>query len=164
MSWLNKELLDALNKQLNQELQNAYLYLAIASYFDSVGLRGFAHYFKIQAKEEIEHAMKIYNYINSRGQRVELFDIPLAKKGWNSIVDVVREFYEAEKNNTERIWSLVDLARKHGDKATETFLQWFINEQVEEEEQAMDLLSKVELLKDSPVGILTLDRFLSERK
>lgn len=161
---MNRELLSALNKQLNYELQNAYLYLAIASYFDSMGLRGFAHYFKVQAREEVEHALKIYDYINSRGEKVELYDIPVLKREWSSVLDAAKEFYEAERNNTQRIWSLVDIARKHGDKATEAFLQWFINEQVEEEEQAMDLLSKVELVKDNPVGVITLDKILSERK
>lgn len=161
---MNNELLNALNKQLNQELRNAYLYFAMAAYFDSEGLRGFAHYFKLQAKEELEHALRIYEYINSRGERVELYDVQLPKRNWGSVVEAVRDFYEAERSNTQRIWDLVDLARRLGDKATEAFLHWFINEQVEEEEQAMDLLKKVETLKDNVVGILTLDRFLSERK
>lgn len=161
---MDRELLNALNQQLNQELQNAYLYFAMAAYFDNLGFKGFSHYFKVQAREELEHALKIYEYINSRGERVDLYDVRLARKDWSSILEAIRDFYNAEKANTQRIWSLVDLARKYGDKATEAFLQWFINEQVEEEEQAMDLLNKVELVKDNPAGLLTLDRFLSERK
>ncbi|MEM0326064.1 MAG: ferritin [Desulfurococcaceae archaeon] len=161
---MNPELLSALNKQLNQELRNAYLYLAMAAYFDGLSLGGFAHYFKVQAREEVEHALRIYQFIVDRGQRVELDDIVLEKKNWSSILEAVRDFYEAEKSNTQRIWSLVDLARRTGDKAAEAFLQWFVNEQVEEEKSAMDLLAKVEMLKDNVVGILNLDRILAERK
>lgn len=161
---MNIELLNALNKQLNQELSNAYLYLSMAAYFDSLSLSGFSHYFKLQAEEELKHALKIYDYIVDRGERVELFDVHVPKKNWSSILEAIKDFYEAEKTNTQRIWGLLDLARTHGDKATEAFLQWFVNEQVEEEKQAMDLLSKIELIKDNVVGLITLDRILAERK
>ncbi|MEM4062285.1 MAG: ferritin, partial [Desulfurococcaceae archaeon] len=114
--------------------------------------------------EEVEHALRIYQFIVDRGQRVELDDVVLEKKNWSSVLEAVRDFYEAEKSNTQRIWNLVDLARRTGDKAAEAFLQWFVNEQVEEEKSAMDLLAKVEMLKDNVVGILNLDRILAERK
>lgn len=161
---MDQEVLDALSKQLNQELRNAYLYFAMAVYFDGMGLGGFAHYFKIQAREEIEHALKIYEYLNDRGVKPDLYDVALAKREWNSVVEAIRDFYEAEKTNTQRIWKIVDLARKHGDKATEVFLNWFINEQVEEEKQAYDLLMKIELIRDNIAALITLDRILSERK
>lgn len=161
---MNQEVLEALNKQLNQELANAYFYLAVAAYFDYNSLKGFANYFKVQAREEVEHAMKIYEYISARGARVDLRDVALPKKDWSSPLDAVRDFYEAERANTQRIWELVDLARKHGDKATEALLQWFVNEQVEEEEQALDLLSKVEMIKGDVGALLALDRVLAERK
>jgi len=161
---LSEELIRALNKQLNQELRNAYLYFAMAAYFEGLALTGFAHYFMVQAKEELDHALKFYEYITRRGWRVELYEVEPAKKNWNSVEEVVKDFYEAEKANTERIWSLVDLAKKHGDKATEAFLQWFVNEQVEEEEQAMELRAKVELVKDNIAALLALDRILAERK
>lgn len=161
---LDQEVLNALNKQLNQELQNAYLYLSMASYFDSINLSGFAHYFKVQAREELGHAMKIYSFIVDRGGKVELFDVPKPKSGWNSIVEAVEDFYNAEVANTKRIWSLVDLARSKGDKATEMFLKWFVDEQVEEEKNASELLAKVKMAKDSPAAILALDNMLAQRK
>lgn len=161
---LSGEVLEALNRQLNQELQNAYLYLSIASYFDELSLSGFAHYFKVQAREELEHAMKIYNYIIDRSGRVELFDVPKPKSSWGSILEVVEEFYRAETENTKKIWSLVELARSKGDKATESFLKWFIDEQIEEEKNAADLLAKVKLVKDSPAALLALDNMLAQRK
>ncbi|MEM4224676.1 MAG: ferritin, partial [Desulfurococcaceae archaeon] len=138
--------------------------LAMAAYFDGLSLEGFAHYFKVQAREEVEHALRIYQFIVDRGQRVEIDDVVLEKKNWSSVLEAVRDFYEAEKSNTQRIWNLVDLARRTGDKAAEAFLQWFVNEQVEEEKSAMDLLAKVEMLKDNVIGILNLDRILAERK
>ncbi|MEM4717430.1 MAG: ferritin [Desulfurococcaceae archaeon] len=161
---MNNELLNALNKQLNQELVNAYLYFSMAAFFDSQSLSGFSHYFKIQAKEELGHALKIYSYIIDRGGRVELFDVYIPKRTWNNVLEAIKDFYEAERENTKRIWNLLDLAKAHGDKATEVFLNWFVNEQVEEEKQAMDLLSKVELIKDNVIGLITLDRILAERK
>jgi len=161
---LNEEIIEALNKQLNQELKNAYLYFAMAAYFQGLALNGFAHYFMLQAKEELEHALKFYEYITRRGWRVELYEVTPVKKNWSSVEEAVKDFYEAERENTQRIWSLVDLARKHGDKATEAFLQWFINEQVEEEEQAIDLRTKVELVKGNIAALLALDRVLAERK
>lgn len=161
---MEREVIDALNKQLNQELRNAYLYLAMTAYFENLPLGGFAHYFKVQAREELEHAMKIFDYIVARGDRVELQDVPVPKKSWSSVLEAVRDFYEAERENTQRIWNLVEVARKHGDKATELFLNWFVNEQVEEEKQALDLLSKVEMVKDNVAALLALDRILAERK
>jgi ferritin len=161
---MNEEILKALNKQLNQELQNAYLYLSMAAFFDERSLTGFSHYFKVQAKEELGHAMKFYEYIVDRGGAVELYDVPAPSKKWSSIMDAIREFYDAEVSNTKRIWELVNIARKHEDKATEAFLQWFINEQVEEEKNASELLAKVKLIGDNVAAILTLDRVLAERK
>jgi ferritin len=161
---MSEEIIEALNKQLNQELRNAYLYFAMAAYFQGLALSGFAHYFMVQAKEEVEHALKLYEYLTKRGWRVELYEVTPEKKNWSSIEEAVRDFYEAEKSNTQRIWRLVELAQKQGDKATEAFLQWFVNEQVEEEEQAMDLRTKVELVKGNIAALLALDRVLAERK
>lgn len=161
---MHQEVLEALNKQLNQELRNAYLYFAMVAFFDRIALNGFANYFRVQSREELQHALKIYEYINARGGRVDLQEITLMKKDWNSVLEAIKDFYEAEKTNTERIWSLVDIAKKHGDKASEAFLQWFVNEQVEEEKQALELLNKLEIIKDDVAALLTLDRVLAERK
>ncbi len=161
---LVEEVLKALNKQLNEELRNAYLYLAMAAYFDEKGLDGFAHFFKVQAREELEHAMKIYEYIIARNGRIELYDVPKPEANWKDIVGVVEEFYRAEVENTKRIWELVDVAEKHGDKATVSFLKWFIDEQVEEEQLASDLKAKIEFVANNPPGILALNRELRQRK
>jgi ferritin len=161
---MSEEVVEALNKQLNQELRNAYLYFAMAAYFKSLALNGFAHFFMVQAKEEVEHALKIYEYITRRGWSVKLYEVVPEKTAWTSVEEAVKDFYEAEKRNTQRIWGLVELARKHGDKATEAFLQWFVNEQIEEEEQATDLRTKVELVKGNIAALLALDNILAQRK
>jgi ferritin len=152
------------NRQMNQELRNAYLYLAMAAYFDSLSLTGFAHYFKVQAREELGHAMKFYEFMVDRGWEVELQDVPKPKTKWGSVLEAAEDFLAAETENTKRIWRLVDLARGAGDKAAESFLQWFVSEQVEEEKSASELLAKVRMARDQPAALLALDRALAERK
>ncbi len=158
------ELQEALNKQLNRELRNAYLYLAISAFFEEKGLSGFAHYFRLQAKEELGHAMRIYKFLSDRSWKIELYDIPAPSKNWEKPIDAIREFVEAEKSNTRSIWELVDIARRIGDKATEQFLQWFVEEQVEEEKSALDLYTKLEMSGDNISALLVLDQLLAQRK
>jgi ferritin len=152
------------NRQMNQELRNAYLYLAMTAYFDSLSLTGFANYFRVQAKEELGHAMRFYDFMVDRGWEVELQEVPKPKTKWNSVLEAAEDFLAAETENTKRIWRLVDLAREAGDKAAENFLQWFVSEQVEEEKNASELLAKVRMARDQPAALLALDRALAERK
>jgi ferritin len=152
------------NRQMNQELRNAYLYLAMTAYFDSLSLTGFANYFRVQAKEELGHAMRFYDFMVNRGWEVELQEVPKPKTKWNSVLEAAEDFLAAETENTKRIWRLVDLAREAGDKAAENFLQWFVSEQVEEEKNASELLAKVRMARDQPAALLALDRALAERK
>jgi len=155
---------ELLNRQLNQELRNAYLYLSMASYLDNLGLKGFAHYFKVQAREELGHAMKIYEFINDLEGRVVPYDIPKPKDSWSSVLEAIKDFYEAEVENTRRFYELIDKAREEGNKAVESFLKWFIDEQVEEVSSASDLLAKVKLIGDQKHALLVLDSKLAERK
>uniref|UniRef100_A0A7C5YWE5 Ferritin n=1 Tax=Ignisphaera aggregans TaxID=334771 RepID=A0A7C5YWE5_9CREN len=161
---LDKKVEEVLNKQLNQELQNAYLYLSMASYFMSLNLSGFAHYFLVQAKEEVEHAMKIFRYISDRGGKVELYEIPRPRSNWSSIEEAIEDFYNSEVANSKRIWELVEVVNKIGDKATESFLKWFVDEQVEEERNSQELLTKIKMVKESPPALLMLDNILGQRK
>ncbi len=161
---LNDELLEALNKQLNAELYSAYLYLSMAAYFDYKGLKGFAHWMKKQAEEELEHAMKFYEYINDRGGRVVLDKIEKPPTDWDSVKQVFEHAYQHEKNVTESINKLVDLARKHDDKPTEVFLNWFVQEQVEEEKSFAEMLQLLEYTKETPQAILMLNAHLAQRK
>ncbi len=161
---IDEELLNELNKQLNSELYSAYLYLSMAAYFDYKGLKGFAHWMKKQAQEEVEHAMKFYEYINDRGGRVVLEAIEKPPTDWKTVTDVFRHALEHERRVTERIHRLVDLARKHDDKPTEVFLIWFVEEQVEEEKMFSEILQLLEYAGETPQAILMLNAHLAQRK
>ena len=161
---VDAKVLKALNEQLNSELYSAYLYLSMAAFFDSKGLSGFAHFMKVQAKEELEHAMKFYEYINSRGGRVELYAIQEPPREWASVTDTIRAALEHERSVTRAIHKLVDLAKEVDDKATEAFLHWFVGEQVEEEKMFSDILQLLEFAGETPQALLMLDAKLSERK
>ncbi len=155
---------EELNKQLNSELYSAYLYLSMAAYFDSMNLRGFASWMKVQAKEELEHAMKIYEYINDRGGRVKLDAIKAPPTQWSSVSEAIEHALRHEESVTESIGRLYRLAKELGDEATEVFLHWFINEQVEEEALFSDLLNKVKAAGEDPRALLMLDSVLAGRK
>ncbi len=161
---MDAKVLKALNEQLNSELYSAYLYLSMAAFFDSKGLSGFAHFMKVQAKEELEHAMKFYEYINSRGGRVELYAIQEPPREWASVTDAIRAALEHERSVTRAIHKLVDLAKEADDKATEVFLHWFVEEQVEEEKMFSDILQLLELAGETPQALLMLNAKLGERK
>jgi ferritin len=161
---MDKKLLEELNAQLNRELYNALLYLSMAAYFDHINLQGFAHYFRIQAKEEVEHAMKIYDFLNDRGERVYVEGIPKPKQEWSSPLEAIEDFYKAEVENSKKIYKIDDLAKKVNDKTVEHLMRWFVEEQIEEEKISSELLAKVKMLKDAPHGLYILDRELSGRK
>lgn len=154
----------AFNEQIKKELDSAYLYLSMATYFDSQNLEGMAHWMKVQAKEEYKHAMKFYEHINERGGRVELFALEKPAKEWAGPFEVFKHVYEHEQKVTASIYSLVELAKKENDHAAYNFLQWFVSEQVEEESSALKILQTLEKIKDSPVGIIMMDRELAKRE
>lgn len=160
----SQKMLNALNRQLNRELYSAYLYLAMASYFDNLGLKGFAHWMKVQAKEELEHAMKFYEYINDRGGRVVLEDIEAPPQEWNNITEVFEKALEHEKKVTKSIHDLVELAKQENDIATQVFLNWFVSEQVEEEKSFSEILQLLKYAGEKPQVIIALDRQLVQRK
>ncbi len=157
-------MLNELNNQLNKELYSAYLYLSMSAYLDAKGLPGFAKWMKAQAKEELEHAMKFYEYINDRGGKVSLNSIPKPPSEWNSVKEVFEKALQHEKTVTESIWRLATIAEEEKDRATLAFLQWFINEQVEEEKTFSDIINKLELTEDKPHHLLVLDSKLGERE
>lgn len=153
----------ALNEQVNAELWSAYLYLSISAYFESENLGGFANWMRIQADEEVEHAMRIFDYVNDRGGRVKLHPIDDVPSSWNSPLEAFRETFEHEKKVTGLINDLVDLAEEEEDRATYSMLQWFIDEQVEEEDSVEEIVEKLQLVGDNPNGLLSLDRELGQR-
>lgn len=154
----------AINKQINAEMYSSYLYLAMAAYFEAQNWLGFAHWMKKQAGEENTHAMKFYEFVLERGGEVELFDIKATKATWKTPLEVFEVVYAHELKVTALINDLLKLARQENDSATESMLQWFIDEQVEEEANAKLIVEKLKLIKDSANGLFMLDHELGERK
>lgn len=160
---MNEKLVKAMNDQINKEMFSAYLYLAMASYFEGESLDGFAHWMKIQASEELSHAMKFYNFIGERGQTVELQAIAKPDSTFSSVEDVFTKTLAHEKFITKSINDLYAMAQKDNDNASVIFLDWFVTEQVEEEKNPSDILGKLKYVGKGGNGILMLDKELLAR-
>ena len=160
---LNTKMEKALNAQLNAELYSAYLYLSMAAYFESENLAGIANWMRIQFQEEQFHAFRFFDFILERGGKVELDTIEKPEKDWNGPIAVFEATLEHEQKVTGLINDLVYLARDERDNASEIFLQWFVQEQVEEESTAETILGKLRLAEGSPQALLMIDQELSSR-
>ena len=160
---LSKKLLNALNKQLNNELYSAYLYLSMSSYAGSIGLKGSANWFFVQYQEGMVHAMKFFSFINSRGEHVELYTIAAPPAEFPNLLDMFEQTLAHEQFITSSINDLTDLALSEKEHATNIFLQWFVTEQIEEEENDRDIIGKLKLIGDNGQGLLMLDTELAAR-
>lgn len=156
-------MVQALNKQINEELFSSYLYLAMSAQFEEMSLPGFAGWMRVQAQEEISHAMIFFNYIAERGDRVELQAIEKPQKQWKSPLEMFDAAYQHECHISECINKLMDLAVKERDYATQNMLQFFIEEQVEEEASADAILQKLKRIGDAQGMVFMLDRELGQR-
>ena len=159
----NSKIGDAFNRQLNAELFSSYLYLSMSAYFDSQNLAGMGEWMRIQAQEELAHAMKFFDFINHRDGRVLLTQIEAPKTEWTSPLDAFQDTLEHEQKVTGLINDLVDLSLGEKDHAANTFLQWFVTEQVEEESTAKTIVDKLKLIGDHPMALYMLDRELAQR-
>jgi ferritin len=160
---IKKTIEEKLNEQIQKEFYSAYLYLAIEAYFLSINLDGFANWFHVQAQEERDHAMLIFNYINRVAGRVNLRQINEPPADFGSVEEALKAALDHERFVTSSIYDIVDLANSEKDHKTIAFLQWFVNEQVEEEENAEKNLAAFQFVKDDPKGILLLDREMAAR-
>jgi len=160
---LNNDMEKALNAQVNAEMYSAYLYLSMSAFFQSKSLSGFAGWMRVQAQEEMVHAMKFYDFINERGGRVILEPIEAPPTDWDSPLATFEAVYEHEQKVTGLINELVELALEKHDHATNIFLQWFVSEQVEEEDSANEVVEKIKLVGDAKGGLFMLDRELGQR-
>lgn len=161
---LSKPLQDAINEQINHELYSAYLYLSMSAHFQTQNLPGFANWTRIQYQEETEHALKFFNYLHDRSSSVALKAIEQPPGKFKTPLDVFKQILEHEQKVTGLINKLYDLALKEKDYPAQTFLQWFINEQVEEEKNATDIVNLLEMIGNSPVNLIMADRQLGARK
>jgi ferritin len=160
---LSKKMETALNKQINAELYSGYMYLAMSSYFETVNLPGFAAWLKAQAGEELGHAMKLFGYVVERRGTVALDAVDKPPSKWASPLKAFEDVYKHEVKVTGLINKLAELAAAEKDHATGVFLQWFINEQVEEEASADAIVQKLGMIKESSGGLLMLDHHLGKR-
>ncbi|MHC4739957.1 MAG: ferritin [Planctomycetota bacterium] len=160
---ISEKVEDALNEQINAELYSAYLYLSMESYFESVSLAGFANWMRIQTQEELMHAMKIYDFVIERDERVLLKAIEQPQNAWESPLAAFEAVYKHEQKVTGLINDLVNLAIEERDHATSTFLQWFVSEQIEEEKNACDIVGKLKLIGDSPQALFMMNDQMAQR-
>ena len=160
---LNEKVKELLNIQINKELYSAYKYLDFSRYMQELGLAGFANWYAVQAKEEVDHAMKFFNYLEQENALInlEMIDKPDTAEG--SLLDILREGLEHEKYVTALIHNIYDVAHSVKDYRTMKFLDWFITEQQEEEVNAIELITKYQLLDNCASGLYLLDEELGKR-
>jgi len=160
---ISKKLEKAINEQINKELFSEYLYLSIAAYFQAQNLDGFANWFHVQTQEERFHAMKFFNYLLDRGGEVELGALEKPEKDFKNPLYAYEAALAHEQFITKSINELMDLAIAENDHSFKSFLQWFVDEQVEEEANAEKLIAQLKLINNDGNGLLNLDRELALR-
>lgn len=160
---LSNKIQDALNAQINAEFWSAYLYLSMSNYFGAEGYPGIANWFKVQYQEELAHTEIFMNYVNSRDGRVMLKAIDAVPTEWESILDAFVSTLEHERKVTSLINNLYALAEQENDYATRDRLNWFVSEQVEEEENVRSILDKVKMVGDNGMGRYMIDQELAAR-
>ncbi len=163
IAMIKKEVLDALNEQINAETYSAYMYLSMAAYFENIGLSGFAHWMKIQYQEEAAHSIKFFNYVTERGGRVILKAVDQVPVEFDGVVDVYEKTLTHEIHVTSLINNLMNVAIAASDHASQSFFRWFIDEQVEEEANVEKILSTLKLINGQGNGIFMIDRELAQR-
>lgn len=160
---LSKKLLKALNEQVNFEFYSSYSYLAMAGYCEDIDLNGFANFFRVQAKEELDHAMKLYDYVYQKNGSIKLEQIDKPQIEFDGIIDVFQKGYEHEQIVTKKIYSLADIAYEEREHSTISLLKWFIDEQVEEENNFNTLIKKIRRVGDNQAALYLLDDELQKR-
>ena len=160
---LKKSVLDGISQQIKNELYAGYLYLAMSSHFDVENFKGFSHWMRLQAEEELQHAIRLFDYVARVRGRVALHAIEAPPTTFGSPLDIFKQAFEHEREVTSQITDLYELARKERDYATELELQWFIQEQVQEEDNAATAVDQLQLAGDSKAALLMLDGQFGQR-
>jgi ferritin len=159
----SKKIFDALNLQLNKEMFSSYLYLSMSAFFESKNLSGMASWMKLQSQEEYEHAMKFYDFILRIGGEVKLAKIEAPETTWDSPLHIFEESLGHEKYISKSIHEIMDLAKEEKDHPTQSFLQWFVDEQVEEEDTVQQIVENFKMIGENSTGLFMLDRELGNR-
>jgi len=160
---INKKIEKAFNEQINNEIFSAYLYYSMSAYFHSIGLDGMAQWMQVQALEELTHAQKFFDHIVERDGRVELRAIEKPQVEWKSPLEAFEAAYKHEQFITGKINELMKLSREENDYASQGMLQWFVDEQVEEEASTSKIAQQLRMINDNPNALLMLDRELGTR-
>ncbi len=161
---INEKVENVLNSQINKEFYSAYLYLAMSAYFDEIGLYGFSNWTKVQAREEVDHGMILFDYIIERDGTVKLTQIEAPDKDFQNPVQVFEKILEHEKYVTESINCVASMSEDECDLATRHFINWYISEQVEEEANARDVITKLKMFGDEKSSLFHLDQELGKRE
>ncbi len=161
---ISKRMEEEINKQINAEMYSAYLYLSMSAYFESQSLPGFANWMRVQYQEENFHAMKFFDYLHERGGEVKLMPIEGPQTEWKDAIEVFEQVFKHEQHVTSLINNLVNVAIEEKDHASNAMLQWFVEEQVEEEASADQILQDLKIIGAKGHGLLMMDRELRQRQ
>jgi ferritin len=159
----NKKVEEILNKQINAEFWSAYFYLSMSNYFHANGMPGFANWMKVQFQEETSHAIKILDYVNERSGRVILEPITEVETTWDGVLEIFQETLKHEELVTDLINGCVNVAIEEKDHATVNFLQWFVDEQVEEEATVNEILDQLKMIEGRGQGLYMMDKDFKTR-
>jgi ferritin len=161
---LSDSIQQALNKQIRHEFNSAHAYLAMTAYFEAANFPGFAKWMRMQFQEEMEHGMRLFDFVHARGGRVKLHAIAEPTADFTSTLDVFKQAFEQEKTVTKLIHSLYELAMNEKDYATQVELQWFITEQIEEEKTFEEVVLQLDHAGDDRAAMFMLDRQMAARQ
>jgi ferritin len=160
---ISESIQQAINKQIDLEFSSSHAYLAMAAYFENLNLSGFAHWFRVQSQEEVVHAMKFFNFLVDRGGRVDLGSVAAPQGEFSSPLEAAEHALGHERRVTAAINAIYALAAREEDFATTSFLKWFLDEQVEEEKNADELIQRLKLIAGDGTGLFLIDRDLAAR-
>jgi len=160
---INEKVAKIVIDQVNKEFYSAYLYLSMSAHFSNIGLLGFASWMRVQVQEETAHAMLMYDYLINRGEKVTLSAIDAAPSNWGTPLSIIEETLKHEEYITSLINNIVNIADENKDRATMSYFNWFVDEQVEEESNAQDIISKLKLIGEDKSALYLLDKDLATR-
>lgn len=161
---VSEKINEIINEQINKEFYSGYLYLSMSANLHELGLFGFAHWLKEQAREEVEHGLKLLDYLLERNSYVTLRQIRTPDFEFNGVISVFKTLYEHEKCITASVMNIAKLAEEECDRKTLTFIDWFIEEQVEEEQQVKDIIKRLEYFGEENAALYLMDKELGERE
>ena len=161
---INTKVEEILNEQINKEFYSAYLYLAMSAHFDEIGLRGFCHWTKVQAREEVDHGMIIFDYLIARNGNINLKQIEAPQADFQEPLQIFEKIYEHEKSVTSSIECVAYMSEDECDMATRNFIDWYIAEQVEEEATVFEIIKKLQMFGSDKTILYHLDKELAQRE